>query len=247
MVQPFGGLYHRCDVSAYASINLSQFIANVRTNLGPSAFYTDSEITQFINFTLRIYNCLTGFWSGQQNVSLAANRPYYVLNSTLVFGARVELDGVTLQQGTVFGWDQQNPCWMSLRGMPCEWAPVGLGILALNPIPPSGGPVLTVYGVSVTPILVNPNDKINIGQEDFSALSNCVSHFLELKSGGSEFESSKSSFKNFMASAGVRNEIIRSTKFYKRVLGLEQDKQLKRMRHLLAPLLKDSANDTGMR
>lgn len=234
-------------MAAYNTVTLTQFIANVRTNLGPSAFWSDSEITKFINAALRTWNCLTGFWSGQANVPLVANHPYYALPTALVFGARVELDGVPLQQGTVFGWDQQDPNWMSKRGAPQEWAPVGLAIVAMNPIPPSGGSILTVYGTSITPVLVNAGDKIDIGQEDFNALSNYVTHTLEVKSGGSEFESSRDDYKQFLAAAAVRNEKIRATDMYKRVMGLEQDKLLKRMRAILQPRLKEDSNEVGMR
>lgn len=234
-------------MAAYNTISLTQFIANVRTNLGPSAFWTDSEITQFINSALRTWNALTGFWSGQASVPLIANHPYYVLPTTMVFGARVELDGAPLQQGTVFGWDQQDPNWMSRRGAPQEWAPVGLAIIAVNPIPPSGGSVLTVYGTSVTPVLGSPGDFINIGQEDFNALSNYVTHTLEVKSGGSEFQSSMDDYKQFLAAAAVRNEKIRATNMYKRVMGVEQDKLLKRMRAMLDPTIKSASNEVGMR
>jgi hypothetical protein len=234
-------------MSAYVTVTLTQFIANVRTNLGPAAFWTDDEIRQFINAGLRCWNSLTGFWSSSQNVPLVADHPYYALNGTLVFGARVELDGAVLQAGTVFGWDQQDPHWMSMRGRPEAWAPVGLGIIAVNPLPPSGGSILTVFGISVTPVLVNPGDFINLGQEDFNALSNYVTHTLQIKSGGAEFQSSMEDYKAFIQAAGVRCEKLRASTFYKRVMGLEADKQLKRMRAAVNAITADASNAVGMR
>lgn len=234
-------------MAAYNSVTLTQFIANVRANLGPTAFWTDAEITKFTNAALRTWNCLTGFWSGQQTVALVADRPYYALSGALVFGARVQLNGVPLQTGTVFGWDQQNPNWMATRGAPQEWSPVGLGIIAVNPIPPGGGSILTVFGISVTPVLTAAGDFINIGQEDFNALANYITHTLQIKSGGAELQSSMDDFKQFVEAAAVRNEKLRATTFYRRVMGLDQDKQLRRVRADNQPVTKDADNAVGMR
>jgi hypothetical protein len=74
-------------MAAYNSVSLSQFIAVVRGNLGPSNFWTDNEITQYTNAALRTWNCLTGFWSGSKTLSTVANHPYYPLGSNLLFGA----------------------------------------------------------------------------------------------------------------------------------------------------------------
>lgn len=235
-------------MAAYNTTDLTTFIATVRADLGPAAFWTDSEITKFINAGLRTWNCLTGFWAGNVTFPTIANRPYYPLpNTTLVFGARVELDGQPLQQGTLFGWDQQNPQWMSDRGEPEQWAPVGIAIIAMNPIPPNGGQSLKVYGTSVTPVLVNPGDFINIGREDFNALTDYIAHTLQVKSGGMELQTSIPAYKAFIAAAGVRNEKLRATTFYRKLLGNEQDRQLKMIRRLLQPVTKDASNEVGMR
>lgn len=231
----------------YTTVTLTEFIANVRERLGPTPFWTDNEIRNFTNSALRTWNCLTGFWSGGEALVTVGDHPYYPLQGTLVFGARVELDGVALDTGTVFGWDQQDPHWMSYRGTPQMWAPVGIGIVALNPIPAGGGQSLVVYGTAVTPILVNAGDTINIGREDFNALKDYIVHTLQVKSGGAEFQSSKSGYQAFIKAAGVRNEKLRASIFYRRVMGLEQDKTLKRMRAAVNAVVKEAANPVGMR
>lgn len=234
-------------MAAYNSVSLTQFIAVVRGNLGPSNFWTDSEITKFTNAALRTWNCLTGFWSGTKTLSTVPNHPYYALGSTLLFGARISFNGVVLDPGSLFEWDQQDPNWMSERGAPQMWAPVGLGIVALNPIPPAGGDTLTVQGISVTPVLVNPTDKINIGREDFNALADYITHTLQVKVGGAEFRASKVAAQSFIKAAVIRNEKLRSTTMYRRIMGLEQDKQLKRIRWMLNAVTQDQNAPVGPR
>ena len=234
-------------MAAYNSVSLTQFIVIVRGNLGPANFWTDSEITQFINAGLRTYNVLTGFWSGTKTLSTAPNKPYYALGSNLVFGARISLNGQVLDPGSVYEWDQQDPNWMSERGLPLMWAPVGLGIIALNPIPPAGGDTLTVQGISVTPVLVLPGDKINIGREDFNALADYITHTLQVKVGGAEFQSSKVAMQAFMKAAVVRNEKLRSTTFYRRIIGLQQDKLLKNIRLMLKATSQENSSPVGPR
>jgi hypothetical protein len=234
-------------MAAYNTVSATQFIAVVRGNLGPANFWEDDEILQYINAALRTWNCLTGFWSGTKTLQTAPNHPYYALGSNLLFGARIELNGQVLDPVSVYEWDQQDPNWMNARGTPLEWAPVGLAIIALRPIPPAGGDVLTVYGISVTPILVNPTDKINIGREDFNALADYITHTLQVKSGGAEFRSSKTSQQAFLKAAVVRNEKLRSTTFYRRIMGLEQDKQLKRIRSILSAITPEQSSPVGPR
>ncbi len=234
-------------MAAYNTVTLTQLTATVRAQLGPSAFWTDTEIRNFINAALRTWNCLTGFWSGSKVLTTIGNRPYYPLGVALVFGARVELNGVTLDPGSVFEWDQQDPHWMSARGFPQMWAPVGIAIIALNPIPPSGGDTLVVYGTSTTPILVNPGDTVNLGREDFNSLTDYVAHTLQIKSGGAEFRSSKAAYQAFVKAAGVRNSKLRASNLYRRILGLEQDKLIKRMRAAVNAITPETSNEVGMR
>jgi hypothetical protein len=127
------------------------------------------------------------------------------------------------------------------------WAPVGLGIIALNPIPPAGGDVLVVKGVSVTPIVSAGGDKINIGREDFNALADYITHTLQVKVGGAEFRASKAAMQAFMKAAVVRNEKLRSTAIYRRIIGLEQDKQLKRIRWMLNAITPEQGSPVGPR
>jgi len=234
-------------LSAYSTVSLTDFITAIRADLGPAAFWTDNEIRNFINAGLRTWSCLTGFWSGTKTIATVGNRPYYALGTSLCFGARVELNGVALDPGSVFEWDQQDPQWMSERGEPEMWAPVGIAIIALNPIPPSGGDTLVVHGTSITPILTAPGDKINIGREDFNALTDYIAHTLQFKSGGAEFKSSKVAYQAFLKAAGVRNEKLRASNFYRRIMGLEQDRVLKQMRRMVNAMAAESSNVIGQR
>ena len=150
--------------------------------------------------------------------------------STLVQGAHIEFNSIPLSKSSVFNWDQINPQWEASRGTPDEWAPVGLSIIAINPVDPGGNNMLVVDGISVTPILVNSGDFVDIGQEDFAPLMDYVQHLAVFKEGGAEFESSLPLYKSFIAAAGVRNEKFRASALYRLTMGLDDDQQLKPFR-----------------
>lgn len=221
-------------MAAYTKITLTQFTTLVRARLGPSAFWTDDEIRQNINAALRTWNCLTGFWAGTATFVTTANYPYYALPAALVFGARATLDGVLLQPSSIFNWDQLDPYWMFRSGLPAEWAPIGVGIVALRPVDPSGGHTIVVEGISVTPVLTVAGDFIQLGEEDFAAILDYVLHLLTFKEGGAEFFATQAQLKTFVAAAGVRNEKLRASALYRRILGIVPDPQQKPWRRKAA-------------
>jgi hypothetical protein len=51
----------------------------------------------------------------------------------------------------------------------------------------------------------------------------------------------------FMKAAVVRNEKLRSTAIYRRIIGLEQDKQLKRIRWMLNAITPEQGSPVGPR
>jgi hypothetical protein len=90
-------------------------------------------------------------------------------------------------------------------------------------------------------------DKINIGREEFNALADYITHTLQVKVGGAEFRASKAAMQAFMKAAVVRNEKLRSTAIYRRIIGLEQDKQLKRIRWMLNAITPEQGSPVGPR
>jgi hypothetical protein len=232
----------------YTSISLAQFTTLVQNRLGgASTFWTSDEIRQNINAALRTWNCLTGYWKTRLTFNASVNVPYYALPASLVFGARVEIDGVPAALGSVFSWDQDDPNWMFKRDKPEEWTPVGLGIIGLRPIPSSNAFSVLVDGVTVTPTLTVAGDKIDIGQEEFQALLDYIQHVLSFKEGGQEFQSTMPAYQRFIAAAGVRNEKLRASAFYRHAMGVDRDLQLKQIRSALSVLSRNAANEVGVR
>jgi hypothetical protein len=217
-------------MAARTIITLSQLLTYCYDRLGNQSFWTQAEVTKLINEALRTWNCLTGYWHGRIQFTTTANRIYYPLPAALVFGAHVELNGNQITESSVFNWDQAIPDWEASRDTPEEWSPVGIGIIALRPIDPVGNLSIVVDGVSTTPVLVNLGDFIDIGQEDFKALLDYIEHLGTFKEGGAEFDATSTLMQSFMRQAGVRNEKLRATSTYRRVMGLDEDLERKPIR-----------------
>lgn len=228
-------------MSARTQVTLTQFETMVYYRLGNAAFWTSDEVRQQINAALRTWNSLTGYWRGRLLLSTVANVPYYALSASLVFGAHVEFNGVPITQGSVFGWDQGDPYWEASRGTPVEWSPVGIGIIATRPVDPIGRNSLLVDGVTVTSILTNGGDYIDIAEDEFRVLVNYVQHLLVFKEGGAEFNSTLPFYKDFIQAAGIQNEKFKASALYRRTMGLDEDKQQKVWR------TKPQMNPVGVR
>ena len=214
-------------MSARTQVTLAQFTSRVYDTLGNNSFWTSDEIRQYINSALRTWNSLTGYWHGRITYTTTPNTIYYCLPSTLVFGAHVEFNGVPITKSSIFDWDQADPHWASKRGPAQEWSPIGIRIISLRPIDPAGGNSVTVDGVTVTPILVNSNDYIDIGEEEFKSLVDYIHHVAAFKEGGQEFGSTVPLYKQLIASAGAKNEKLRASALYRRVMGLDETSQRK--------------------
>jgi len=223
-------------MAARQQYTLAQMQAKVYDRLQQSPFWTTAEVTKFINEALRTWSVLTGYWRKRITLTTLPTLPYYSLASFISFGMRVEFNSVPLSQSSVTNWDKGYPEWEGNPGTPQEWAPIGLSLIAIRPADAVGNNSLVLDGVANAPILVNANDKIDIGSEEFTALLGYCQYLAAFKEGGQEFESAATLYQAFIKAAAVKNEKLLASAIFRRAMGLDTDLGGQRVRRTKSQL-----------
>src|ERR1022692_3471267 len=143
---------------AYTTISLAHLRMMLQDKVESVPFWTDTEANSAINEALLMWNALTGYWKGSQTIITAPGSWEYALDSSLVFGARVELNGKSLAIASLADMDAGHPGWqgqstVSAGNIPTtivKWLPLSLGMIAIWPVDAVGGQTLTVWGISQT-------------------------------------------------------------------------------------------------
>lgn len=210
-------------MSARKQYTLTQIQNMVFARLQNSPFWTATEITGYINEALRMWSVLTGYW--KQRVILTTNpvTPYYNLGGYLTSGMHVEWNSQPLSQSTLTNWDKGYPYWKGKPGIPQEWAPVSISLIALRPADAVGQNSLTIDGIAKAPILVNQSDYIDIGAEELNSIMNYCQYLGAFKEGGGEFESALPLYQAFLKASAVKNEKLFTSNIYRKAMGLDVD------------------------
>jgi len=225
-------------MAARQLVTLAQIQTLVQDRLANMPFWTTaiaagsqfSEITYYINYTLRTWQALTGYWKERIIFTTIPQSPYYDLPRSMSMAMRVTLNGTPMFLGNVFAWDMGSPGWEGIPGTPQEWAPVGINVMAIRPVDFAGGSSVLVDGISKPPILTNPTDYIDIGQEEFNTLLGEVEHMASFKEGGAEFKATMPLHENFIKAAAIQNERLRANAHFRSVLGISTDEEQKKRR-----------------
>lgn len=225
-------------MAARQIVTLAQMQQLVLNRLANSPFWTTtiasgsafSEITFYINYALRSWQALTGYWKERITFQTIATCPYYDLPRSMSMALRVSANELPLFQGDVFSWDQGFPGWEGIPGPPAEWAPIGVNILAIRPVDYVGGISLVVDGISKPPILTAHGDFIDIGQEEFNTLLGEIAHMAAFKEGGVEFKATIPMHASFIKSAAILNERLRASARFRGIMGISEDEQRKKRR-----------------
>jgi hypothetical protein len=222
-------------MAARKHFTLPQMQSRLSDRLQRSPFWTTQELTTYLNEAMRIWSALTGYWKKRVLLTTRATLPYYNLAGYLVFGAHVEFNGTPLIQSTVINWDKGYPYWEgqpSATG-PTEWAPIGISLFAIRPTDAIGSNSLIVDGVSNAPILAQPNDFIDIGDEELNALLKECQYLAAFKEGGQEFESALTLHQEFLKAAAIKNEKLMASEIFRRAMGLDAEQAGQRPRRAL--------------
>lgn len=225
-------------MAARQIVTLAQMQQLVLNRLANSPFWTTniasgsafSEITFYINYALRCWQSLTGYWKERVTFQTAPTSPYYDLPRSMSMAMRVTANGLPLFQADVFSWDQGFPGWEGIPGKPAEWAPVGINVIAIRPVDYVGGISLVVDGLSKPPILTSPGDFIDIGQEEFNTLIGEIAHMAAFKEGGVEFKATIPLHVSFLKSAAILNERLRANAHFRNAIGISEDENRKKRR-----------------
>lgn len=219
----------------YAQFTTAQVVAQLATRYEGAAFWTDAEALRAINLSLRTWNSLTGFWRTTAVVSAppASDDHLVPLPGSLMYRARVTLTatGVRLDPISRFELNRIRQNWVyrstdSGGDVPTQiawWAPVGLSAIRIWP----GNRVatdLSVGGVATTPVLVNPGDFIDIGEDDLGPILDEALHILTFKQGGMRFTVSIALHQAMLREAADRNQILAANAKFRQFMGLDRNR-----------------------
>lgn len=224
----------------YQQVSLTQAQQLLADRYESVPYWTADEARRALNEGLHLFSAATGFWKKTFVTVTAPNDPYVALSGLLVQGARVTWNGKPLEFGSLFELDQMFPNW---RGMttqspgapptPVYWARVSLSLLAIYPadanpnIVTAGPNALLVDGVRDTPVLINPTDFMDIGQEELNTLLGYAQHVLAFKIGGETLVKSYPGWIAFLKACGAKNAQFAATSYYRRAMGLDQERRLR--------------------
>ena len=206
----------------YAGITLTTLLARIRERL-LATFWTDAELTLYVQEGLRIWNTLTGYYRERADVTLAASQAHYTLAEEVedamallrVDTASAHLDATSLQELGEF-----EPTYQSTAaGTPTHWLPIGMNLFALYP-QASGSFAVTLDYCRMAPVPVLGEDYIQLGGEDLVALIDYVTWMARFKEGGQELQDAMPLFQNFLRQAAKHNSRLLASAIFRRLLGL---------------------------
>jgi hypothetical protein len=214
----------------YTSVTLAQFRTNIKESVDSVPFWQDPEIDNLINEVLRWWNLFTGQWRRVDNLVSTAGEPFYDLTSTLTWSARVTFRDKPLSLASYVSLDYGRTNWQSETGgsgaagvpsLPTIWAPIGIRTIALWPAPPANGELFTVDGVAETPVLVNPGDFVDLGQDEFNLFFGEVLYLMAYKEAGPRFAASAPYHQDFIKAAMDKNQRLKASAFFRRFTGID--------------------------
>lgn len=216
----------------YTQVTLSQMQTLLANRVEQVPWWTPEEARRAINEGLHLWSAATGFWRTVVSIPTVPSDPYVALPGTLVQGTRVTWNGLPLEPVTLqdLSWSIRN--WRGTTTAtpgapprPIYWAKASLTLLVIYPadaaISIAGTNTLQVNGVRETPILVNPGDYVDLGQEQFDLLLAYAQHVLAFKVGGQTLVATYPGWLGFLKAAAEENRQFAKSSFYRSMLGLD--------------------------
>lgn len=215
----------------YAVISLAELQARLRAKRDGILQWTDEEGRLAINEALRTWNFLTGKWRRRaaQNTGIATVE--YALPATMIYGMRVTVNGLPLTITSVTELDLMRPAWRaelttaggSVPTVPTLWAPQSLQRIVIWPqmaaVVVNG---LSADGVSATPVLDQPADFLDLGQEFLDLFLNFCLHLLAFKIGGPTWVATRPFYQQFLQAAAEENGVLKANQKFRRWAGLNR-------------------------
>lgn len=222
---------------AYHRRTLNSLVEELQDSWEASPFWTEDEAIVYINHSLRTWNLLTGYWKKKVLLGTSGGS-YHTLPGALTFGM-VVVWGATmapLQISSLADLDFGRPRWEEettasggdVPDVPILWAPVGLKEIAIWPHAVAGQDLL-IDGVAATPILAALDDYADIDDWVAGVIVNYALHVASFKRGAAAVAATAGLFKDFITAAAQQNERLRNATYFRKVIGLDLEKSMRRM------------------
>ena len=213
----------------YAATSLATLRARLQDRFTGDPFWTATEANDALNEAMRTFNLFTGYWRGTGTTNTTAGSPFVAVPGTLTYRTRVTRPGRALTRKSIVEFYRMRRNWRTQTtssGSPVpttirEWAPIGLGTIAIWPTDPAGGTTLTFEAVKLTPTLAADGDFIDLGDEELALILSEALYILSFKR-PSILETMKVKHQFFLAGVLERNDQLRASSYFRRVLGLDQ-------------------------
>lgn len=212
----------------YTTTTLADLQALMAQRWDQVVFWTAEEARLALNEALREWNLLTGRWRRRVTLAVQAATPEVTLPGVLTYAMRVTtLAGAPLHPTSILELDLGEPQWRAQLGSPQLWAPVSLTQIAIWPVPPADLPeALRCDGVMATPVLVAPDDHVDLGEEIIDVLTDMALHVAAYKEAGDRWRATRPYFEAFLQAAADENALLKTNQRFRRFAGLDRRRDL---------------------
>jgi hypothetical protein len=216
----------------YASITLATLRARLQDRYTADPFWSNVEARDGLNEALRQFNLFTGYWRGTATANTTINSPFLTVPATLTYRTRVYVTGRPLTRKSIVEFYRLRRNWrteLTNSGSPVpttirEWAPIGLGQIAIWPTDHVGWTTLSFDAVKLTPTLVADGDFLDLGEEEIGLVLDEALWTLAFKQ-PSRMEQLRERHQTFLKGCIERNDQLRASSFFRQALGLDQEQR----------------------
>lgn len=217
----------------YGTTTRATLRARLQDRYTGDPYWSATEANDALNESLRQFNLYTGYWRGTATAVTVANGVFITVPGTLTYRTRVTRPGLALARKSIVELYRTQRNWRTqttASGSPVPttvrvWAPVGLGTIAIWPAHAAGGLTLTFEAVKLTPILTADGQFIDIGDEELALVLDEALYILSFKR-PSILEQMTPKHQTFLQGCLERNNQLRASSYYRRVLGLDAQQRV---------------------
>lgn len=197
-------------------------------------WWSVESLDDAINEALSLWNLCVGQWRGRESYPTTAGTIDYALASSILFGTRVQFNGYPVSITSLWELEQGRPGWRTettasggtVPTRPMFWAPISLNLIHIWPADAVGGNTLLIDGVMATPLLLQPGQYLDLGEELVTTLINGAAHFASFSEGTDRFTATTPYFEDFLKAALEQNQQLKRSAQFRRWLGLDKRRLL---------------------
>jgi len=216
----------------YTALTRATLRARLQDRYTGDPFWSDTEANDALNEALRYFNLFTGYWRGTATALTIAGSPFVAVPGSLTYRTRVTRTGQALSRKSIVELYRTKRNWRTqttASGSPIpttirEWAPVGLGQIAIWPTDTAGGTTLTFEAIKITPILTADGDFLDVGNEELTLVLSEALYILSFKR-PSLLAQMAEKHQTFLQGCLERNDQLRASSYFRRQLGLDQQQR----------------------